>query len=238
MAGYSILGDNSLYTSGWDNGLTPTTNFNSGYSNIVNNGGLGTVTASFGNSLGNLGSNSGLQTPVFNYNNALSSIGSGISGKVTSPMSKLTTPFKALNANTDPSNILGGSKVKAAMKATNGTNGSNTGFFNSDGFGNILGAIGTGLNGLAGIGAYLNGKEQLKLARQAMAQQQNNFNESFNAAFKQYNRGLTDLLSSRANFQTGDSHAYDDEIAANSVERGHTGAADSSYLNYKRSANV
>ena len=116
-------------------------------------------------------------------------------------------------------------------------NAEDTGFFGK-GFSNTLGAIGMGLNGLAGIGNYLNGKKQLALAKQAMAQQQNNFNESFNAAFKQYNTALADRLASRANFQTGDSHAYDDEIAANSVERGHTGAADSSYLNYKRSANI
>lgn len=112
-----------------------------------------------------------------------------------------------------------------------------TGFFGK-GFSNTLGVIGLGLNGLVGIGSYLNGRKQLALAKQAMQQQQNNFNESYNAALKNYNTSLADRIMNRANFQTGNAHAYDDEIAANQMERGHTSPANSSYLTYKRSANV
>lgn len=231
MAGYSILGDNSLYTSGWDNGLTPPTNFNSGYSNIVNNGGWGNVASAFG-------SNNGVQAPVFNYNNVLSAFGKGLNkGLLNANGNVMADPLTKTFSSTGGTNGIGATG-SGFLKKVADTTGKNTGFLGSQGYTNILNSIGLGLQGLYGIGSYLNGRKQLAMAKEAMRQQQANFNESFNAAFKEMNTRDARRIAAAAQFEKGDSHAYDDEIAANAYERGHTSPADSSYLTFKRSANA
>ncbi len=102
----------------------------------------------------------------------------------------------------------------------------------------VLAGIGQALNAFSGIGSYLNGRSQIKLAKQALNDQRNQFNESYNNILKQYNTGLADRLRARAAFETGDSTAYNDEIAANSMRRGETGNSNASYLNYQRTANA
>lgn len=101
-----------------------------------------------------------------------------------------------------------------------------------------LGQLGAGL--LSGLGSYFNGKSYLNLAKNQLAQQQNQFNETYNNALKKENAADSALISNRALYKTGDSHAYDDEIAANAYSRGHTGtdSSEDSYLGYKRSANA
>ena len=101
-----------------------------------------------------------------------------------------------------------------------------------------LGAGQLALGAFAGIGSYLNGKNYLKLARDQLAQQQNQFNETYNNQLKEYNTALADRLRARDAFETGDSTAYNDEITANSMQRGQTGNSSSDYLNYKRSSNA
>ena len=105
-------------------------------------------------------------------------------------------------------------------------------------FSNWLGAGQLALGAFSGIGSYINGKNYLKLARDQLAQQQNQFNETYNNQLKEYNTALADRLRARAAFETGDSTAYNDEITANSMQRGQTGNSSSDYLNYKRSANA
>ena len=101
-----------------------------------------------------------------------------------------------------------------------------------------LGQLGAGL--LSGLGSYFNGKSYLNLAKNQLAQQQSQFNETYNNALKKENAADSALISNRALYKTGDSHAYDDEIAANAYSRGHTGtdSSEDSYLGYKRSANA
>lgn len=101
--------------------------------------------------------------------------------------------------------------------------------------------LGIGSLALSGLGQWLNysnAKKQLAFNKQAFAQQQANWNETYNNKLKQYNTELADRLRARAAFETGDSAAYDDEIEANSARRGETGNSSSSYLNYKRSSNA
>lgn len=119
----------------------------------------------------------------------------------------------------------------------NQTNAVNNQAYNQT-FSNWLGVGQLALNGLAGIGSYLNGKSYLKLAKQQLQQQNDQFNETYNNKLKEYNTSLADRLRARAAFETGDSTAYNDEITANSMQRGYTGNADSSYLNYQRSTNA
>ena len=101
--------------------------------------------------------------------------------------------------------------------------------------------LGIGSLALSGLGQWLNysnAKKQLAFNKQALAQQQANWNETYNNKLKQYNTELADRLRARAAFETGDSTAYDDEITANSARRGETGNSSSSYLNYSRSSNA
>lgn len=101
--------------------------------------------------------------------------------------------------------------------------------------------LGVGSLALSGLGQwmnYSNAKKQLAFNKQALAQQQANWNETYNNKLKQYNTELADRLRARAAFETGDSTAYNDEIEANSARRGETGNSSSSYLNYKRSSNA
>lgn len=121
---------------------------------------------------------------------------------------------------------------------TGSTNPYNDGFFGSNAMGNVLGAIGLGLGALSGIGSYLNGKKYMSMLKDQMAQQNAQFNETYNNKLKEYNTSLADRLRARAAFETGNSSAYNDEITNNSLSRGQTGNANSSYLNYKRSENA
>lgn len=101
--------------------------------------------------------------------------------------------------------------------------------------------LGIGSLALSGLGQwmnYSNAKKQLAFNKQALAQQQANWDETYNNKLKQYNTELADRLRARAAFETGDSTAYDDEITANSARRGETGNSSSSYLNYSRSSNA
>ena len=133
-------------------------------------------------------------------------------------------------------------KNMASKYGANGMTGSsnpyNDGFFGSNAMGNILGAVGLGLGALSGIGSYLNGKKYMSMLKDQMAQQNAQFNETYNNKLKEYNTSLADRLRARAAFETGNSSAYNDEITNNSLSRGQTGNANSSYLNYKRSENA
>ena len=121
---------------------------------------------------------------------------------------------------------------------TGSTNPYNDGFLGSNAMGNVLGAVGLGLGALSGIGSYLNGKKYMSMLKDQMAQQNAQFNETYNNKLKEYNTSLADRLRARAAFETGNSSAYNDEITNNSLSRGQTGNANSSYLNYKRSENA
>ena len=112
------------------------------------------------------------------------------------------------------------------------------GFLGSNSMKNVLGAVGLGLGALSGIGSYLNGKKYMSMLKDQMAQQNAQFNETYNNKLKEYNTALADRLRARAAFETGNSSAYNDEITNNSLSRGQTGNANSSYLNYKRSENA
>jgi len=112
------------------------------------------------------------------------------------------------------------------------------GFFGSNMYSNLLGTGGLILGGINSINAIKNANKQIAMARDALNFQKSLANETMNANFKQYNTALADRLRARAAFETGDSTAYDDEIAANSFRRGETGNAGSGYLNYQRSANA
>lgn len=112
------------------------------------------------------------------------------------------------------------------------------GFLGSNAMKNVLGAVGLGLGALSGIGSYLNGKKYMSMLKDQMAQQNAQFNETYNNKLKEYNTSLADRLRARAAFETGNSSAYNDEITNNSLSRGQTGNANSSYLNYKRSENA
>lgn len=121
---------------------------------------------------------------------------------------------------------------------TGNTNPWDNGFFGSSAFGNALQGIGLGMNLFNGFNSYRQGKEYLNLARDNLNFQQNLTNESYNNVLKQWNARQADVLRQRAAFETGNSNAYNDEIAANAMQRGQTGQAGSDYLNYQRSANA
>ena len=114
----------------------------------------------------------------------------------------------------------------------------NNSFLNSDAFKNTLTGVGLGLNAYSSWQNYKLGKDYLNQAKENLAFEKSKFNETYNNALKQYNTALADRLRARAAFETGNSNAYNDEIAANSMQRGQTGNAGSDYLNYKRSANA
>lgn len=118
------------------------------------------------------------------------------------------------------------------------SNAYDQGFLGSNAMKNVLGAVGLGLGALSGIGSYLNGKKYMSMLKDQMAQQNAQFNETYNNKLKEYNTALADRLRARAAFETGNSSAYNDEITNNSLSRGQTGNANSSYLNYKRSENA
>ena len=117
-------------------------------------------------------------------------------------------------------------------------NGNNNSY--NQAFSNWLNLGQLGVNLLSGLGSFFNGRSYLNLAKNQLAQQQEQFNQSYNDALKGQNTSISDRISNRALYKTGDSHAYDDEIAANMYSRGHTGtdSSEDSYLTYKRSANA
>lgn len=100
---------------------------------------------------------------------------------------------------------------------------------------------GLGLDITNSILGFLGQKKYYNIIKDQMAQSAAQYNETMNTAFKNQNQQKADLLSARAQFHTGNSHAYDDEIAANALQRGYTGssgAATNDYITYKRSANA
>lgn len=107
-------------------------------------------------------------------------------------------------------------------------------------FSNWLGAGQLALSGLAGLGSYFNSKSYLNTVKDQMNQQNQQFNETYNNRLKQMNKTDANILRARAHQETGDSHAYDDEIAANAYTRGHTGtdSSENDYLSYKRGSNA
>ncbi len=103
------------------------------------------------------------------------------------------------------------------------------------------GLIKNGLDGIGMVMGYLNGKkayqmgqDYLNLARNNMLYEQKMTTDSYNNTLKQYNARLADRLRARAAFEQGNTHAYDDEIAANQM----TSSPNPSDLSYKRSANA
>lgn len=107
------------------------------------------------------------------------------------------------------------------------------GFLGSNAFSNSLQGLGVGMNLFNGIQGYRMGKQYLNMAKDNLAFQKDQFNETYNNSLRQYNAGLADRLRARAAFETGDSNAYNDEISANSLQRGMNGD-----LAYKRSENA
>ena len=150
---------------------------------------------------------------------------------VTNGMGKLDNPY-GYNSIFQNYGTLG------LNNGTGNTNSWNNGFLGSEAFGNTLKGFGIGLDFFNGITGYKRGKDFLNLAKDNLAFQQNLTNESYNNTLKQWNGALADKIRQRAGFETGNSHAYDDEIAANQARRGETGYSSADYLNYKRSANA
>ena len=148
----------------------------------------------------------------------------------TSDPTSYTSVFNSWYANNHPYNAAGNG-VQAGNPWDNG-------FWGSSAFGNALQGIGLGMNLFNGFNTYRQGKDYLNLARDNLNFQQNLTNESYNNVLKQWNARQADVLRQRAAFETGNSNAYNDEIAANAMQRGQTGQAGSDYLNYQRSANA
>lgn len=157
-------------------------------------------------------------------------VSSGTNNTYTSDLNKIVALYQNNHANFG--------NTSPATSTNNPVNPYDTGFFGSNAFGNVLSGAGIGLNAINGFLGYKMGKEYLNQARENLAFEKSKFNETYNNALKQYNTSLADRLRARAAFETGNSHAYDDEVAANSMQRGQTGQAGADYLNYKRSANA
>lgn len=215
------------YPDNWN-----TFNFSDPNGSILNTTGSGSyllnnsngITGSSGYGLGNA---INLSTP--NMVNALSLPASGLTNTTFTTGSNSYSSFMK--------NLANKLSNKASELGSN-VNPYNQGFLGSNAMGNVLGAVGLGLGALSGIGSYLNGKKYMSMLKDQMAQQNAQFNETYNNKLKEYNTSLADRLRARAAFETGNSSAYNDEITNNSLARGQTGNADSSYLNYKRSENA
>ena len=215
------------YPDNWN-----TFNFSDPNGSILNTTGSGSyllnnsngITGSSGYGLGNA---INLSTP--NMVNALSLPASGLTNTTFTTGSNSYSSFMK--------NLANKLSNKASELGSN-VNPYNQGFLGSNAMGNVLGAVGLGLGALSGIGSYLNGKKYMSMLKDQMAQQNAQFNETYNNKLKEYNTSLADRLRARAAFETGNSSAYNDEITNNSLARGQTGNADSFYLNYKRSENA
>ena len=213
------------YTFNDPDSILNTTDSNSYLLSNTNNG----ITGSTGYGIGN----------SFSLNNTLSNFSSIPSSGLT-----YTTPATVSSGSSSyvdwaknfQKNLEG--NVAKIQQIANKKNPYDQGFLGSNAMGNVLGAVGLGLGALSGIGSYLNGKKYMSMLKDQMAQQNAQFNETYNNKLKEYNTSLADRLRARAAFETGNSSAYNDEITNNSLARGQTGNADSSYLNYKRSENA
>lgn len=176
--------------------------------------------------------------------NALSMPTSGIANTASNALNKLgaaKSAFMSANPATGASSFASWMRnLQSKLGSGNNvaSNAYDQGFLGSNAMGNVLGAVGLGLGALSGIGSYLNGKKYMSMLKDQMAQQNAQFNETYNNKLKEYNTSLADRLRARAAFETGSSSAYNDEITNNSLSRGQTGNANSSYLNYKRSENA
>ena len=95
----------------------------------------------------------------------------------------------------------------------------------NDGLGLNTGTFKTGLDLVQGIGSLFSAWNQNKLAKQALNQAKNQFYynmaqdaRNFNAAAKTYNNDLAQKYETAAVQNTGNSHAYDDKIAARRID--------------------
>ena len=233
-----MAGSGFNYPSNWN-----VYNFNDPNGSILNTTGSGSyllsnsngITGSTGYGIGNAVN---LSSPTLT--NSLSLPTSGLANTLNN-YGAAKSAFLA-NNSAGSGSVAQWMKNMASKYGANGMTGStnpyNDGFLGSNAMGNVLGAVGLGLGALSGIGSYLNGKKYMSMLKDQMAQQNAQFNETYNNKLKEYNTSLADRLRARAAFETGNSSAYNDEITNNSLSRGQTGNANSSYLNYKRSENA
>lgn len=170
--------------------------------------------------------------PTDSYSQSLAKVSDAFSGMNNG--NKIQNSWAQFVNNGDYSN-----NAYANWANNNVFNNGNNNNYNQT-FSNWLNLGQLGVNLLSGLGSFFNGRSYLNLAKNQLAQQQNQFNETYNNALKKENAADSALISNRALYKTGDSHAYDDEIAANAYSRGHTGtdSSEDSYLGYKRSANA
>lgn len=237
-----MAGSGFNYPSNWN-----VYNFSDPNGSILNTTGSGSyllnnsngITGSTGYGIGNAVN---LSNPTMV--NALSMPTNGIANTTSNALNKLgaaKSAFMSANPATGTSSFASWMR-SLQSKLGSGNNVANNaydqGFLGSNAMGNVLGAVGLGLGALSGIGSYLNGKKYMSMLKDQMAQQNAQFNETYNNKLKEYNTSLADRLRARAAFETGNSSAYNDEITNNSLSRGQTGNANSSYLNYKRSENA
>lgn len=237
-----MAGSGFNYPSDWN-----VYNFNDPNGSILNTTGSGSyllnnsngITGSTGYGIGNAVS---LSNPTMV--NALSIPTNGIANTASNALNKLgaaKSAFMSANPATGTSSFASWMRSLQSKLGSGNNVASNAydqGFLGSNAMGNILGAVGLGLGALSGIGSYLNGKKYMSMLKDQMAKQNAQFNETYNNKLKEYNTSLADRLRARAAFETGNSSAYNDEITNNSLSRGQTGNANSSYLNYKRSENA
>lgn len=202
-------------------------NIGNGGFNLYGNSGSSGIVGSTGYGVGSTS-----LTQPYNFTRAAqatdplvsNSIGLNSAGSVTSQLNNVTN---SVGPNADFWNQIAANDKLALQNQASNNN-----------WNHWLGAGQLALGAFSGIGSYINGKNYLKLAKDQLAQQQNQFNETYNNQLKEYNTALADRLRARAAFETGDSTAYNDEITANSMQRGQTGNSSSDYLNYKRSSNA
>lgn len=234
-SGFNYPSDWNVYNFSDPNGSILNTTGSGSYLLSNNNG----ITGSTGYGIGNAVN---LSNPTMV--NALSMPTSGIANTASNALNKLgaaKSAFMSANPTTGTSSFASWMRSLQSKLGSGNNVASNAydqGFLGSNAMGNVLGAVGLGLGALSGIGSYLNGKKYMSMLKDQMAQQNAQFNETYNNKLKEYNTSLADRLRARAAFETGNSSAYNDEITNNSLSRGQTGNANSSYLNYKRSENA
>ena len=234
-SGFNYPSDWNVYNFSDSNGSILNTTGSGSYLLNNNNG----ITGSTGYGIGNAVN---LSNPTMV--NALSMSTNGIANTAPNALNKLgaaKSAFMSANPATGTSSFASWMRSLQSKLGSGNNVASNAydqGFLGSNAMGNVLGAVGLGLGALSGIGSYLNGKKYMSMLKDQMAQQNAQFNETYNNKLKEYNTSLADRLRARAAFETGNSSAYNDEITNNSLSRGQTGNANSSYLNYKRSENA
>lgn len=192
------------------------------------------TTFNMGNPSGILNNNLSISNPYTSAFNSFSdavSNGSNFSfgSDSTNALNQLANPTFT-GQYSMPSYTLADSTGNSGSSGNGSVNNALQGYL---GIGNLV------LSGLAGIGSYFNGRSALKLAKQQLNQQRDQFNETFNYNLKAKNQADADRLRARAQQETGNQHSYDDEITANAYARGHAGSDSSvnNYLSYKRSSN-